>query len=182
MMDLVILERRPTPPIGVADVETMDRQAQWCMQQYRVRHVTSLLSLDGHRLVCAFAAPDVEAVRDTMRRLGESSVAPWAASVHGPPHLAPAAPLPPTASTLVVVERTFPEPVDFEAIQAIEDRGAWCLEVHHVRFLRTYFARDRRRMICLYEAPDAESVRLAQYQAGMALERAWPALPYEPPG
>jgi len=28
-------------------------------------------------------------------------------------------------------------------------------------------------MICLYHAPDAESVRLAQRQAGMPLERVW---------
>ena len=75
----------------------------------------------------------------------------------------------------VVVERAFAEPVAFEEIQAIEERGAWCLDAHGVRFLRTYFARDRRRMICLYEAPDAESVRLAQEKAGVPFERAWAA-------
>jgi hypothetical protein len=42
-----------------------------------------------------------------------------------------------------------------------------------VRFLRSYFSRDRRRMICLYEAPDADSVRLAQEKAGVPFERAW---------
>ena len=75
----------------------------------------------------------------------------------------------------VVVERLFPEPVAFEEIQAMEERGAWCLEEHGVRFLRTYFSRDRRRMVCLYEAPDAESVRLSQQKAGMSFERAWTA-------
>jgi hypothetical protein len=77
--------------------------------------------------------------------------------------------------SVVVVERSFPEPVEFETIQAIEDRGAWCLEAHGVRFLRTYFSRDRRRMICLYEAKDAESVRLAQREAGVPFEAAWAA-------
>ncbi len=77
----------------------------------------------------------------------------------------------------VVVERSFAEPVAFEDIQAIEDRGAWCLEAHHVRFVRTYFSRDRRRMVCLYEAPDAESVRLAEGKAGVPFERAWAAQP-----
>ena len=75
--------------------------------------------------------------------------------------------------TTVVVERSFAEPVAFEEIQAVEDRGAWCLEAHGVRFLRTFFSRDRRRMICLYEAPDAESVRLAEEKAGVPFERAW---------
>jgi hypothetical protein len=75
--------------------------------------------------------------------------------------------------SVVVVERSFVEPVALEDIQGIEDRGAWCLEAHGVSFLRTYFSRDRRRMVCLYDAPDAESVRLAQEKAGVPFERAW---------
>jgi len=77
--------------------------------------------------------------------------------------------------TTVVVERTFDQPVAFESIQAIEERGAWCLDAHGVRFLKTYFSRDRRRMICLYEAPDAESVRLAERKAGVPFDEAWAA-------
>jgi hypothetical protein len=75
--------------------------------------------------------------------------------------------------SVVLVERSFPEPVEFEAIQRLGQRGAACLEAHRVRFLRTYFSRDRRRMICLYEAPDAESVRLVQQKAGVPFETAW---------
>jgi hypothetical protein len=82
---------------------------------------------------------------------------------------------------LVVVQRIFEKPVAFEDIQTIEDRGAWCLELHNVRFVRTYFSADRRRMVCLYEAPDAESVRLAQRQAGMPFERVWTASMLDPP-
>lgn len=74
---------------------------------------------------------------------------------------------------LIVVERSFSAPTAFEEIQAREDRGAWCLELHNVRFERTYFSSDRRRMVCLYSAPDAESVRLAQQKAGMPMERVW---------
>lgn len=73
----------------------------------------------------------------------------------------------------VIVERSFEEPVEFSAIQAIEDRGAWCLDQHHVCFVRTWFSKDRRRMVCLYEAPDAESVRIAQRKAGMPVDRVW---------
>lgn len=81
----------------------------------------------------------------------------------------------------VIVERSFEEPVEFAAIQAIEDRGAWCHEEHRVRFIRTWFSRDRRRMICLYEAPDAESVRIAQRKAGMPLDRVWSSTSNPPP-
>jgi hypothetical protein len=51
-----------------------------------------------------------------------------------------------------------------------------------VRFVRTYFATDRRRMICLYVAPDAESVRLAQVQAGLPHAGVWAAALYEARG
>ena len=83
--------------------------------------------------------------------------------------------------TLVVVEREFPEPAVFGEIQAVEDAGAWCLDLHQVRFVRTYFSSDRQRMICLYEAPDAESVRLSQRRIGLPFERVWAATHHQPP-
>ncbi|MBZ0252844.1 MAG: DUF4242 domain-containing protein [Candidatus Methylomirabilis sp.] len=84
----------------------------------------------------------------------------------------------PMARVQVVVERTFPEPVRFEEVQAREDAAAWCLEAHGVRFLRTFFSADRTRMICVYEAPDAESVRLANRTAGLPFDAAWAASAY----
>ena len=74
---------------------------------------------------------------------------------------------------LVLVERRFDQPVNFDDIQKLEHEGSWCLDAHHVRFLKTFFSRDRRRMLCLYEAPDAESVRLAEEQARVPFDRAW---------
>ena len=93
----------------------------------------------------------------------------WPGTVH-----APASPPAPGASTsLALVTRRFDEAVTLGSIQAIEDAAAWCLRAHGVTFLRTFFSRDRKRMLCLYRAPDAESVRLAQRQAGMPLESVW---------
>ena len=74
---------------------------------------------------------------------------------------------------LVIVERHFDAPIAFEEIQSMEDRGAWCLETHGVVFVRTYFSTDRTRMLCVYEAPDAEAVRTAQATIGMPFERVW---------
>ena len=76
---------------------------------------------------------------------------------------------------LVIVERSFAEPVQFDDIQAIEDRGAACFETYGVRFVRSFFSTDRRRMICLYEARDADSVLEAQRKAGVPFERVWAA-------
>ena len=74
-----------------------------------------------------------------------------------------------------MIARAFEAPVTFDDIQAAEDRGANCLSLHRVRFLRSYFSRDGRRMICLYEAPDAESARTANRQAGLPFEAVWAA-------
>jgi hypothetical protein len=39
--------------------------------------------------------------------------------------------------------------------------------------VRTYLSADRQRMISLYQAPDAESVRLALQAASIPVERVW---------
>jgi hypothetical protein len=82
---------------------------------------------------------------------------------------------------LIVVERSFPEPVEFAPLQAAEDAVAWCLEQHDVHFLRSYFSRDRHHMVCLYEAPDAESVRTTQRQGKLPFDRIWTAACIEQP-
>jgi len=175
-MDLVILERRFDPPIRLDDVHAMEQRANWCMEQYRVRHLSSLLAYDGKQMICSFVAPDVEAVRSVLRQLDAPFERIWPASVHAPADVAEGASLDAGGKELVVVERRFAEPVEFASLQAVEDSGAWCLAQHRVRFLRSYFARDRCQMICVYAAPDAESVRSAQRQAGMPFEAAWAAL------
>ena len=77
--------------------------------------------------------------------------------------------------SLVVVERSFPEPFTAEALQGYEERGAGCLEVHGARFLYRYVGAERTRMVCLFEAPDAESVRRAQTSARIPFDRVWTA-------
>ena len=40
-------------------------------------------------------------------------------------------------------------------------------------------SKDGRRMICEYEAPDAETVRRVQLEAGAPFDRIWPAVMHE---
>lgn len=75
----------------------------------------------------------------------------------------------------LIVERTFETPLGEADHKAAGDRLAPCLEVHGVRWIRSYFSADRRRMICEYEAPDAEAVRLANRSAGVTFDRVWNA-------
>jgi hypothetical protein len=179
-MELIVLERRFDPPLRIDDIPAMGTRAAWCMEQHRVSYLTSLLSLDGRVLLCLFEAPDAEAVRDMLRQLDAPFERLWTATIHAPPSLPAHASLATKDDAVVVVERSFAEPTDFTTIQAIEERGAWCLDQYRVRWARSYFARDRRRMICVYAAPDAEAVRRAQAQAGLPFERVWAAALYEP--
>ena len=163
-MTPVILERQFRSAVDPAGFMRIVGDSVDCLPLYRVAWHESLLAADGSRLLCRFDAPDTEAVRIVGRRPEVESALAWAGTVHdtGREGLAN-----------VVVERAFSEPVNVESLQAIEDAGALCMELHRVTFLRTFFSLDSRRMLCLYQAPDAESVRLAQRQAGMPLERVW---------
>ncbi len=80
----------------------------------------------------------------------------------------------------VIVERVFEEdPLDPEAVEAMQNRETWCYQLHGVRFLQSYYSADGRRVICLYEAPDAEAVRIVNRQSGVPFERAWTAAVYD---
>ncbi|MEM8606411.1 MAG: DUF4242 domain-containing protein [Myxococcota bacterium] len=79
----------------------------------------------------------------------------------------------------IIVERSLADAPDFETVQAMEDAVAWCLEEHRVEFIRSYFSSDKKTMICEYEAPDAESVRIVQRTGKLPFERIWAAQVFE---
>lgn len=164
MMSQIVLERRFDPPITREDFVRMGDEHTDCLSLYRITWQESLLAADGQSLICHFQAPDTESVRMLVYGDGSQSMAAWPGEIHdsGQP-----------GEPNVVVERRFPSPVSFAEIQSLEAAAAWCLEQRQVLFLRSLFASDRKRMICLYQAPDAESVRLAQRQAGLPVERVW---------
>jgi hypothetical protein len=82
----------------------------------------------------------------------------------------------------VVVERSFPEPTAYEDLAARAARVAWCFEAYGVRLLGSYASGDGRRMVCVYDAPDAEAVRQVQRQAGAPYDRIWVATAVPPAG
>jgi hypothetical protein len=170
-METIVMERQFDPAIDDREFRSMAAALDDCITVYRADWRESLMSEDGHRLTCCFSAPDAESVRQMTRDDTSRDKRVWSGSFHETerPGLAN-----------VVVERGFDEPVTVESLQAIEEAAAWCLDLHKVTFLRTYFSADRKRMLCLYRAPDAESVRLAQQQAGMPFQRVWACHNYTP--
>lgn len=178
-MSTVVMERRREVPLTLEGLAGEARAGSWCLDMYRVVHQLSVLSRDGRRIVCVFDAPDAEAVRTAVRQAGDEPERVWPATGHAPPGEATSGAL--RHAEVVVVERDFDAPAAFETLQAREEAGAWCLRQYRVRFLRTYFSADRRRMLCLYDAPDAEAVRLAQAQADMPLSAVWAGWVFPPP-
>lgn len=165
-MEWVIVERELPQAVNFDDIRALRARLQGCADIYRVEHVRAYLSRDGHRLDCVFRAPDAESVR-TANRNGDAPFSHvYSATMHGPePDL-----VQPESGELVLVTRSWEQPVAFDDVQAQEDAFAWCLQQHRVKFLRSYFAKDRRRMLCLYAALDAESVRTANRTAGLPFD------------
>lgn len=168
-MSEIILERKFDQPTTPREVLEGTKVSGGCFEIHRVVWNESYLGLDGLRMVCHFSAPDMESTRIALRQLGQDTSRLWNTSLHDRPG-AEAAEI---AAANVIVERSFEDAVELQALQSIEDTGIRCLEIRNVRFLRTYFSADRRRMLCLYAAPDAESVRQAQREAGMPFDEAW---------
>lgn len=172
----VILERSWDPPLTEADMRVILTTPQDCFDLHRVAWQGSMLSADGRELVCHFNAPDAESARIALQQAGADVARLWPGTLHDGPGMSGDA----AAAGNVAVTRRFDEPVGFAGIQALEEAGAACLELHRVRFLRSFFSSDRRRMICVYRAPDAESVRLAQREARMPVEKVWSFRHYGP--
>ena len=163
-MTMLVLERHFDPALTRPMVIDITHSSAWCLEQYRVDWLGSLLSADGRSMVCRFSAPDAESIRQALATVGADTRRLWPGTVHEVDE--PAVPN-------VMVERSFGAAVSLAEVQAKEDAGQWCLDAHDVRFVSTWFSLDHKRMLCLYNAPDAESVRAAQLQAQMPLERVW---------
>jgi hypothetical protein len=175
-MSEILVERHWEKPLTDDDMLALFAAAGGCLAIHRCEWRGSLLSGDGRELFCHFTAPDAESVRIALHEAGSPRGSIWPGTIHDAPGSNQAE----LESANVVVTRRFDEPVALADIQTIEDAGAGCLENHRVRFVRTYFSTDRRRMMCLYRAPDAESVRIAQREAGMPVERVWSFRQFRP--
>jgi hypothetical protein len=77
-----------------------------------------------------------------------------------------------------VVEHEYKTPLT-EALHDEESRRAEpCLQQYGVKWMASYLATDRMRMICEFEAETAEQIRDALRSAEVAFVKVWPALKY----
>ncbi|MET0344160.1 MAG: nickel-binding protein [Polyangiales bacterium] len=75
----------------------------------------------------------------------------------------------------VIVERVFAEPIALSDVEQRMSLEHGCFTSRRVTLVRSCVSRDGKRMICVYQAPDAESVRVANQLAGAPFERVWTA-------
>ena len=79
----------------------------------------------------------------------------------------------------VVVERHFDRELTPESVRALAGLGD-CLEVLGIEAVRSYVAPDRRRMICIFRAPDAEAVRTMLRSSGSPPAKVWASTLHAP--
>lgn len=75
----------------------------------------------------------------------------------------------------IIVERSFQSPITDRWIDDTGKRVGDCLDLYGVQYIRSFMSPDRRRLICEYEAGDAESVRSVQHSADVSYDRVWVA-------
>lgn len=174
-MNDIFVERHWDQPQTEAGMQELMAAAESCLGIHRVRWCGSLLAADGRDLFCHFRGADAESVRIAMRQAGEPRRI-WACRVEDAADVVPAD----LDRANVVVVHDFDEPADFGARRLLDEVDMGCFRIHRVRLVRSYLSADRRRMACLYQAPDAESVRLAQREAGLPADRVWAVRRYAP--
>jgi hypothetical protein len=75
--------------------------------------------------------------------------------------------------TDVVAELSCDTPIALGNLIALEQSCAPCFGTYRVQLVGLFIARDRRRAVLLFRAPDAESVRLACRHVTLPFERVW---------
>jgi hypothetical protein len=76
---------------------------------------------------------------------------------------------------ILVLEQTFERAMTPQDLRDAAQRLDKCLAAHGARWMRSYLSKDRMRMICEFEAGDAEQIRESARNAGIPFDRCWPA-------
>jgi hypothetical protein len=80
--------------------------------------------------------------------------------------------------THFILDQSFTVPLTDDEHNRVAQRLDPCLDARGARWLRSYLSTDRLRMVCEFEAPDAEAVRQSYRTAGVNFERVWSAEVY----
>lgn len=76
---------------------------------------------------------------------------------------------------LVIIERSYDQPLTDELAASMTRRFGPCFSLRRIQRLHSYISKDRLRSVCVYEAPDASSVRDVHDREGIPYVRIWSA-------
>jgi hypothetical protein len=175
-VELVLVERRFEQPVTFEAIQKLEDDGAWCLGAHKVRFLRTLFSRDRKRMLCLYEAPDAEAVRMAEKQAGVPYDRAWTCM-----HLDRGdVTVDPTATEYVVAEREFPDPMTPSFVSDALNRAGWCLDIHRTALMESFLASDGLRMVCVFRAPDAESVRLANKQGNVPYTDVWTANVYTP--
>jgi hypothetical protein len=169
-MASVVVETVSELPLHPDQPTDLDYRVLGCLQEVDATWLHSLLSASGLRMVCYFEAPDAESVRQAYRRAGGCFTRVWAAQKIEP---AGAARLDP--ATVKVFEGTYPNGFTDADWDEANRNILPCYAAAGVEWVCSHVSRDRTRVICQLNAPDAEVIREAHRRFGIPFDRVWAA-------
>ncbi|GAB4472914.1 MAG: hypothetical protein OHK0037_33060 [Elainellaceae cyanobacterium] len=84
--------------------------------------------------------------------------------------------------TFIIVETDRSDPITPEVLDAEGSRALPCLAARNAIWRYSLLSGDRHRMICSFDAPDAEAVRTSYRMANISFEKMWVDQILEPNG
>ncbi len=158
----IFVERLFDSPIGEAAARAQEADAY--LGPHTVPWEDGYLAMDGRRMLCRFGVPGPAALRRDMQKARTDTRVLWPGRTYRTR----------TESAVnVVAEQRFASALSAGEIRDIGEVCAGCSATHRVHIVRTLVSPDRTRVLCLYRAPDAESVRLVYHQAKVPVDTIW---------
>jgi hypothetical protein len=78
-------------------------------------------------------------------------------------------------SSVVIVDYKHEKPVTREDLKAASAKLGNCLQTRGIQWQNTFVSSDGLRQMCVFKAEDAERVRDAFRESGVAFEKVWTA-------
>jgi hypothetical protein len=174
-MTIAIVETLSDFPLNPEEPNDTSLRVLNCLAERNATWRYSLLSSDRHRMICTFDAPDAESVRESYRKAGAVFSRIWSGELLKPEGIQPQR----HPSGLMVIEGTYP-PISDEELNEVSSKTLSSYAQRGIEWIQSYISLDRTRLICELNAPNAESVREAQYTVGVSFDRVWSATLLKP--
>lgn len=84
--------------------------------------------------------------------------------------------------SLILVETAAEQPITFEWLSEADQRISPCLQEREATWQYSLLSSDRHRMICVYDAPDAEALRTSYRKANLGFGKMYPIQMIYPSG